>query len=73
VLPKVIEKRQFEQVRRKARERSVGPFRAKPRISALPALMAEENVSGPNFICLGGQKGDTRWLVDQLSHHPDSG
>ena len=61
----------MEQVLRKARERFVGAFRAKPRISALPALMAEENASGPDFICFGGQKGGTRWLFDQLSHHPD--
>ena len=35
------------------------------------ALMAEENASGPDFICFGGQKGGTRWLFDHLSHHPD--
>ena len=61
----------MEQVLRKARDRFVSAFRAKPRISALPGLMAEESASGPDFICFGGQKGGTRWLFDQLSHHPD--
>jgi sulfotransferase family protein len=76
VLPKVIEffpagRHQLNQLLRKARNRFVGAFRAKPRISAFPALMAEKKASGPDFICFGGQKGGTRWLFDQLSHHPD--
>ena len=33
--------------------------------------MGQEKASGPDFICFGGQKGGTRWLFDQLSHHPD--
>lgn len=27
--------------------------------------------SGPNFICIGMAKAGTRWLYDQLDHHPD--
>lgn len=26
---------------------------------------------GPDFICIGAQKGGTQWLYDQLAHHPD--
>ncbi len=26
---------------------------------------------GPDFICVGAQKGGTRWLFDQLDQHPD--
>jgi hypothetical protein len=28
-------------------------------------------VNGPDFICIGMPKAGTRWLYDQLSHHPD--
>jgi hypothetical protein len=31
----------------------------------------EEKRSAPDFICIGAQKGGTRWLYDQLQHHPD--
>jgi hypothetical protein len=34
------------------------------------ALMAEENVSGPDFICFGGQRRYAL-VVDQPSHHAD--
>ena len=27
--------------------------------------------SGPDFLCIGAQKGGTRWLYDQLQLHPD--
>lgn len=26
---------------------------------------------GPDFLCVGAQKGGTRWLYDQLEQHPD--
>jgi hypothetical protein len=26
---------------------------------------------GPDFLCVGMHKGGTRWLFDQLQHHPD--
>ena len=28
-------------------------------------------LDGPNFLCVGMHKGGTRWLFDQLQHHPD--
>jgi hypothetical protein len=30
-----------------------------------------ENVSGPDFICIGAQKAGTGWLYEQLRSHPD--
>lgn len=30
-----------------------------------------EDVSGPDFLCVGAQKGGTRWLYDQLQLHAD--
>jgi hypothetical protein len=36
----------------------------------LPAIFNEAPV-GPDFICVGAQKGGTRWLFDQLDLHPD--
>lgn len=30
-----------------------------------------ERASGPDFLCVGLQKGGTQWLYDQLQHHPD--
>ncbi|MCP4305081.1 MAG: sulfotransferase, partial [bacterium] len=28
-------------------------------------------MKGPDFICVGAQKGGTQWLYDQLAYHPD--
>jgi hypothetical protein len=28
-------------------------------------------MTGPDFLCVGAQKGGTQWLYDQLQHHPD--
>jgi len=33
----------------------------------LPAI----DGAGPDFLCIGAQKGGTRWLYDQLQLHPD--
>jgi len=33
--------------------------------------MIDDTAVGPDFICIGGQKAGTRWLFDQVSHHPD--
>ncbi len=37
----------------------------------MPDLLARGDTRGPDFICIGAQKGGTRWLFDQLNHHPD--
>ena len=37
----------------------------------MPALLAGDGARGPDFICIGAQKGGTRWLFDQLAFHPD--
>ncbi|MCP4383646.1 MAG: sulfotransferase domain-containing protein [Hyphomicrobiales bacterium] len=36
----------------------------------MPKMLAQGDVRGPDFICVGAQKGGTRWLFDQLDHHP---
>ncbi|WP_090880197.1 sulfotransferase [Bauldia litoralis] len=36
----------------------------------MPRMLAEGPARGPDFICIGAQKGGTRWLFDQLDHHP---
>jgi hypothetical protein len=36
-----------------------------------PALLREAAGGGPDFLCIGAQKAGTRWLYDQLQHHPD--
>ena len=41
------------------------------RTGPVPALLANGGTRGPDFICIGAQKGGTRWLFDQLNHHPD--
>ncbi|MCP4307553.1 MAG: sulfotransferase [bacterium] len=41
-----------------------------PTISSMPAMLAEGDTRGPDFICVGAQKGGTRWLFDQLERHP---
>lgn len=33
-------------------------------------MPSREVVEGPDFICIGMPKTGTRWLFDQLSHHP---
>lgn len=33
--------------------------------------MSVDRGFGPDFLCVGAQKGGTRWLYDQLSVHPD--
>lgn len=37
----------------------------------VPRLLKEAEGKGPDFICVGAEKGGTRWLFDQLNHHPD--
>lgn len=32
---------------------------------------ATAQAKGPDFLCVGLQKGGTQWLYDQLQHHPD--
>lgn len=56
-------------VNRKARK-------AKRRESAVPQPMRPRPLpqvpdAGPDFLCIGAQKGGTRWLYDQLQLHPD--
>lgn len=41
-----------------------------PEIPEMPELLATGDTRGPDFICIGAQKGGTRWLFDQLDHHP---
>lgn len=38
-----------------------------------PAVDADSGVraAGPDFFCIGAQKGGTRWLYDQVQLHPD--
>ncbi len=33
-------------------------------------MLAVGDTRGPDFLCIGAQKGGTRWLFDQLAHHP---
>lgn len=42
-----------------------------PKTMKMPGLLARGDTRGPDFICIGAQKGGTRWLFDQLNHHPD--
>ncbi|WP_421726721.1 sulfotransferase [Bauldia sp.] len=37
----------------------------------MPNLLRTGSTRGPDFICVGAQKGGTRWLFDQLNRHPD--
>jgi hypothetical protein len=37
----------------------------------LPRPLPDRPDSGPDFFCVGAQKGGTRWLYDQLQLHPD--
>lgn len=39
--------------------------------SSVPRLMRAGAGSGPDFLCVGMQKGGTQWLYDQLRSHPD--
>ena len=36
-----------------------------------PRPLPDDPDSGPDFLCVGAQKGGTRWLYDQLQLHPD--
>jgi len=36
-----------------------------------PRPLPDRPDSGPDFLCIGAQKGGTRWLYDQLQLHPD--
>ena len=36
-----------------------------------PRPLPERPDAGPDFLCVGAQKGGTRWLYDQLQLHPD--
>lgn len=36
-----------------------------------PRPLPDRPGSGPDFLCVGAQKGGTRWLYDQLQLHPD--
>lgn len=42
-----------------------------PDPAEMPELLAQGDLRGPDFLCIGMQKGGTRWLFDQLNHHPD--
>jgi hypothetical protein len=61
----------LEHILREVFNRVVQTFRARAPISELPSIMADESAIGPDFVCIGAQKGGTRWLFDQLSYHPD--
>ena len=61
----------MEHILRGAYNRFVHTFRVRTPISKPSSLMADESAVGPDFICIGAQKGGTRWLFDQLSYHPD--
>ena len=60
-------------------EKGHGPGKArkaKRRASAVPQPMHPRPLpvvadAGPDFLCVGAQKGGTRWLYDQLQLHPD--
>ena len=43
----------------------------KSRQRLAPRPLPEGPDSGPDFLCIGAQKGGTRWLYDQLQIHPD--
>lgn len=45
------------------------PGHDRPRPVPRPPSSASE--AGPDFFCIGAQKGGTRWLYDQLLLHPD--
>lgn len=53
--------------RRRIRNALTRPFDR----TRIPKLMREPVGSGPDFFCIGAQKGGTRWLYDQLQLHPD--
>ena len=36
-----------------------------------PHPLPHDPDAGPDFFCIGAQKGGTRWLYDQLQLHPD--
>ena len=36
-----------------------------------PSVLPENRPDGPDFLCVGAQKGGTRWLYDQVQLHPD--
>lgn len=38
---------------------------------AAPLATRKNTAEGPDFFCVGLQKGGTQWLYDQLQHHPD--
>jgi len=42
-----------------------------PQTMRMPDLLVHGDTRGPDFLCVGAQKGGTRWLFDQLNHHPD--
>lgn len=46
-------------------------FKRRPVEPVMPELLRSGSTRGPDFICVGAQKGGTRWLFDQLNHHPD--
>jgi hypothetical protein len=37
----------------------------------MPRPLPDVPGAGPDFLCIGAQKGGTRWLYDQLQLHPD--
>lgn len=39
--------------------------------SDVPRIIGREGSYGPDFICVGAQKGGTRWLFDQLEQQPE--
>ncbi|HVV64257.1 MAG TPA: sulfotransferase [Rhizomicrobium sp.] len=39
--------------------------------SAITPAPNRRTIEGPDFICIGMPKAGTRWLFDQLSHHPE--
>lgn len=61
--------RKAEKARRRA-GRPISPRGSGPAVVA-PRPLPESPDAGPDFFCIGAQKGGTRWLYDQLQLHPD--
>ena len=53
----------FQRMRRRSR--------AKAAKATVPVLLTAPTGVGPDFMCIGAQKGGTGWLYDQLNPHPD--
>jgi hypothetical protein len=55
----------------KAKEGKSAESGGKSQKRLAPRPLPDRPDSGPDFLCVGAQKGGTRWLYDQLQLHPD--